>query len=64
MKREVLHEFCVLRLVAVLCLGAILLSFCVKKVPDKIEWAPSMEDALKIAQKQNKHIIADFWKDG
>jgi hypothetical protein len=64
MKRKVLHEFCVLRLVVVLCLGAIFLSSCVKKAPDQIEWASSLEDALKTAQDQDKHIIAEFWMDG
>jgi hypothetical protein len=64
MKREVLHEFCVLKLVAVLCLGAILLGFQVQKAPDKIEWASSLTGALKTAQDQDKHIIAEFWMDG
>jgi hypothetical protein len=64
MKRKILHEVSVLRLVVVFCLGAILLSSCVKKAPDKIEWASSMEDALKTAQDQDKHIIAEFWSDG
>jgi hypothetical protein len=50
--------------VAILFLGAFLLSSCVKKMPEKIEWAPSLEDALKIAQDQDKHIIAEFWSDG
>lgn len=57
MKRKVL-------LVVALSLGAILLSSCVKKVPDKIEWASSLEDALKTAQDQDKYIIAEFWMDG
>jgi hypothetical protein len=57
MKRKVL-------LVAVTFLGAILLSSCVKKVPDKIEWASSLTDALKTAHEQDKHIIADFWSEG
>jgi hypothetical protein len=48
----------------VLCLGAILLISCVKKVPEKIEWAPSLADALKIAQEQDRYIIAEFWSDG
>ena len=49
---------------AILFLGALLLSSCVKKMPEKIEWSPSLEDALKIAQDQDKNIIADFWSDG
>lgn len=56
MKRKVL-------LIVVLSLGAILFSFCVKKAPDKIEWASSLEDALKTAQDQDKYIIAEFWMD-
>lgn len=48
----------------ILFLGVLLLSSCVKKMPEKIEWSPSLEDALKIAQDQDKHIIADFWSDG
>jgi hypothetical protein len=57
MKRKVL-------LVVVLCWGAIFLSSCVKKPPEKIEWASSLEDALKTAQDQDKYIIAEFWMDG
>ena len=48
----------------ILFLGAFLLSSCVKKIPEKIEWATSLEDALKVAQDQDKPIIADFWSDG
>jgi hypothetical protein len=50
--------------VATLFLGTLLLSSCVKKMPEKIEWAPSLEDALNIAQDQDKHILAEFWSDG
>ena len=57
MKRKVL-------LIVVLSLGAILFSSCVKKAPDQIEWASSLEDALKTAQDQDKYIIAEFWMDG
>jgi hypothetical protein len=51
-------------LVAVLFGGAILLSSCVQKVPEGIEWFSSLDDALQTAQEQNKHIIAEFWSDG
>lgn len=57
MKRKVL-------LAAVLFCGAILLSSCAKKVLEKIEWSSSLDDALKTAQEQDKHIIAEFWSDG
>jgi hypothetical protein len=51
-------------LVAVLFWAAILLSSCAQKVPEGIEWSPSLTDALQTAQIQNKHIIAEFWSDG
>jgi hypothetical protein len=57
MKREVW-------LVTVLLLGAILLSSCGKKSPEGIQFASSLEDALKAASAENKHIIAEFWSDG
>lgn len=57
MKREVL-------LVLVIFWGALLLSSCAQKVPEKIQWASSLDEALKTAQDQDKHIIADFWSDG
>jgi hypothetical protein len=57
MKRKVL-------LVAVIFWGAILLSSCVQKVPEKIEWASSLDQASKTAHEQDKHIIAEFWSDG
>jgi thiol:disulfide interchange protein DsbD len=56
MKRKVL-------LAAVLFWGAILLSSCAKKVPEGIQWASSLEDALKSAQKEDRHIIADFYSE-
>ncbi|MCK4427551.1 MAG: tetratricopeptide repeat protein [candidate division Zixibacteria bacterium] len=56
MRRKVL-------LAAVLFWGAILLSSCAKKVPEGIEWASSLEDALKSAQKEDKHVIADFYSE-
>jgi len=57
MKREVF-------LAAVLLLGAILLTSCVQKVPEGIQFASSLDDALKTAPGQNKHIIVEFWSDG
>jgi hypothetical protein len=57
MKREVL-------LGAVLFLGAILFSACAKKVPEEINWASSLDDALKTAHEQDRYIIAEFWSDG
>jgi thioredoxin-related protein len=56
MKRKVL-------LAAVLFWGAILLSSCVQRVPEGIEWASSLGNALKTAQEQDRHIIAEFWSD-
>lgn len=57
MKREAL-------VIAVLFLGAILFGSCAQEVPEGIEWASSLDDALKTAQDQDKYIIADFWSDG
>ena len=57
MKREVC-------LAAVLFLGAVLLSGCAKKAPEGIGFASSLEDALKTASVENRHIIAEFWSDG
>ena len=48
----------------ILLLGLLILSFCAKKAPNKIEWAISLEDALKIASEKDKPIIAEFWSDG
>jgi hypothetical protein len=40
------------------------LNSCTKKVPVKIQWAASLEDALKMASEKDQPIIADFWSDG
>ena len=56
MKRKVL-------LAVVLFWGAILLSSCAKKAPEKIKWASSLEGALKSAQREDRHIIADFYSE-
>jgi len=48
----------------VLLLGMAILVSCSKKAPNKIEWAVSLEDALKIASEKDKPIIAEFWSDG
>ena len=50
-------------LAAVVFSGAILFSSCVQKVPEEIKWASSLDDALKTAQEQDRHIIAEFWSD-
>ncbi len=47
-----------------LILGFVMFGSCAKKAPIKIEWAASLEDALKIASEKDKPIIADFWSDG
>ncbi|MFQ6002694.1 MAG: hypothetical protein ACE5KJ_03015 [Candidatus Zixiibacteriota bacterium] len=57
MKREVL-------LAVVLFWGTILLGSCAEEAPEGIRWASSLSDALKTAQEQNRHIIAEFWSDG
>ena len=56
MKRKIL-------LAVVLFWGAILLSSCAKKTPEKIKWASSLEDALKSAQNEDKYVIADFYSE-
>ncbi len=48
----------------VLILGFVILNSCTRKAPVKIEWAASLQDALKIASEKDKPIIADFWSDG
>jgi hypothetical protein len=45
-------------------LGLVILFSCTQKLPQKIEWAVSLEDALKIASEKDKPIIAEFWMDG
>ena len=51
-------------LAAVLLLTGVLLSSCAEKAPEGIQFASSLEDALKTASVENKHIIAEFWSDG
>jgi hypothetical protein len=48
----------------ILLLVFAVLNSCTKKVPIKIQWAVSLEDALKIALEKDKPIIAEFWSDG
>jgi len=50
-------------LAAVLFLGAMLLSSCARKVSEEIQWASSLEEALRSAQDENRHIIADFYSE-
>jgi predicted small lipoprotein YifL len=50
--------------VMILLLVFVVLNSCTKKVPVKIQWAASLEDALKMASEKDKPIIADFWSDG
>lgn len=50
--------------VAMFFVGLLILFSCTQKLPQKIEWAASIEDALKIASEKDKHIIAEFWMDG
>ena len=47
-----------------LILGFVMFGSCARKAPIKIEWAASLEEALKIASEKDKPIIADFWSDG
>jgi hypothetical protein len=54
----------VISLGIVLFFGLMIFSSCPKKAPQKIEWAVSLEDALKIASEKDKPIIAEFWMDG
>lgn len=48
----------------VLILGFVILNSCAKKAPVKIQWAASLENALKMASAKDKPIIADFWSEG
>lgn len=48
----------------VVLLGLMILFSCTKKAPQKIEWAVSLENALKIASEKNQNVIAEFWSDG
>jgi hypothetical protein len=57
MKREVW-------LAVVLFLGAMLLSSCAQKASEEIQFASSLDDALKTASVENRHVIAEFWSDG
>jgi ABC-type Na+ efflux pump permease subunit len=54
----------ILPVIAVLLLGLVVWSTCAKKAPTKIEWAVSLEDALKMAAEKNTPVIADFWSEG
>ncbi len=56
MKREVI-------LTAVLFWAAILLGSCAQKAPEGIQWASSLEEALKSAQEKNRYVIADFYSE-
>ena len=56
MKREV-------RLAAVLIWAALLLSSCAEKAPEGIQWAASLESALKTAQTEDQHVIVDFYSE-
>ena len=48
----------------ILLLVFAVLNSCTKKAPVKIQWAASLEDALKMASEKDKPIIADFWSEG
>ena len=53
-----------LPVIAVLFLGLAVWSTCAKKMPTQIEWAASLDDALKTAAEKNEPIIAEFWSEG
>lgn len=53
-----------LPVIAVLLLGLVVWSTCAKKAPTKIEWAASLEDALKVAPGKNEPVVAEFWSEG
>ena len=42
----------------------VILFSCTQKLPQRIEWAVSLEDAIKMASEKDKPIIAEFWMDG
>jgi ABC-type Na+ efflux pump permease subunit len=53
-----------LPVIAVLLLGLVVWSTCTKKMPVKIEWAASLDDALKTAGEKNEPVVAEFWSEG
>jgi ABC-type Na+ efflux pump permease subunit len=54
----------ILPVIAVLLLGLVAWSTCTKKMPVKIEWAASLDDALKVAGEKNQPVVAEFWSEG
>jgi outer membrane protein assembly factor BamD (BamD/ComL family) len=51
-------------LVTVLFWAVVLFASCAEKAPEGIQWAVSLDEALRLAQEQEKHVIADFWSEG
>ncbi len=45
-------------------LGLLALSSCSHQAATEIEFAPSLEEALRLASERNQPIVADFWRDG
>ncbi len=50
-------------LAAVLFWAVVLFASCAEKAPEGIQWAASLDEALRTAQEQEKHVIADFWSE-
>ncbi len=42
---------------------ALVLSSCVKKIPEKIEWNTSLEEGFKLAKEAKKKLLLDFYKE-
>ncbi|KPL04017.1 MAG: hypothetical protein AMJ90_02250 [candidate division Zixibacteria bacterium SM23_73_2] len=36
---------------------------CVKKIPEKIEWQTSLDQGLELAEKQNRKLLVDFFRE-
>jgi hypothetical protein len=54
----------ILPVIAVMILGLVIWSNCAKKVLTQIEWAASLDDALKTAGEKNEPVVAEFWSEG
>jgi len=46
----------------VLALCVLVLSSCVKKIPEKIEWNTSLEQGFDLSKKQGKKLLVDFFR--
>jgi tetratricopeptide (TPR) repeat protein len=47
----------------VLLVMVFVIAGCAKKIPEKIEWIYNLEEGKKLAQKEHKGIVVEFFKD-